>query len=97
MPIDPHRRDDIVAAVAAHDRADPSAPLPRNTARLLTAMFASDDVCQRSLEDIAADGFARDRLPALLRRLVEAGLLSLERGSAREPNTYRLHLPLVRP
>ena len=66
MPIDPRRRDDIVAAVAAYDRADPSAPLPRNTARLLTAMFASDDVCQRSLEDIAAEGFNRDRLPARL-------------------------------
>jgi hypothetical protein len=97
MPIDPRRRDDIVAAVAAHDSAHPSAPLPRNTARVLAAMFANDGVCQRSLEDIAAEGFARDRLRALLRRLVEVGLLSLERGSAREPNTYRLHLPPVRP
>ena len=75
----------------------PSAPLPRNAARLLAAMFASDDVCQRSLEDIAAEGFARSRLPALLRRLVEVGLLSMERGSARAPNTYRLHLPPVQP
>ena len=75
----------------------PSTPLPRNAARLLAVMFASDDVCQRSLEDIAAEGFGRNRLPALLRRLVEVGLLSLERGSAREPNTYRLHLPPVRP
>ena len=58
MPIDPRRRDDIVAAVAAYDRAHPSAPLPRNAARLLAAMFASDDVCQRSLEDIAAEGFS---------------------------------------
>ena len=79
---DPRRRDDIVAAVAAHDSAHPSAPLPRNTARLLAAMFASN---------------ARHGLPALLRRLVEVGLLALERGSAREPNTYRLHLPTVRP
>ena len=94
---DPRRRDDIVAAVAAHDSAHPSAPLPRNTARLLAAMFASNDVFQRSLEDIAAEGFARHGLPALLRRLVEVGLLALERGSAREPNTYRLHLPTVRP
>jgi hypothetical protein len=97
MPIDPHRRDDIVAAVAAYDRADPSAPLPRNTARLLAAMFASEDVCQRSLDDIAAEGFARSRLPVLLRRLVEVGLLSRERGSARAPDIYRLHLPPVRP
>jgi hypothetical protein len=56
-------------------------------------MFANDDACQRSLEDIAAEGFARNKLSVLLRRLVEVGLLSLERGSAREPNTYRLHLP----
>jgi len=97
MPIDPRRRDDIVAAVAAYDRANPDARLPRNTARLLAAMFASDDVCQRSLEDIAAEGFARSRLPVLLRRLVDVGLLSRERGSARVPNTYRLHLPPVRP
>ena len=97
MPIDPRRRDDIVAAVAAHDSAKPSVPLPRNTARLLAAMFASNDVCQRSLEDIAAEGFNRDRLTALLRRLVEVGLLSMERGSARAPNTYRLHLPPVQP
>jgi hypothetical protein len=97
MPIDPRRRDDIVAAVAAHDSANPSAPLPRNTARLLAAMFASDDVCQRSLEDIAAEGFARNRLSVLLRRLVEVGLLSRECGSARVPNTYRLYLPSVRP
>ena len=97
MPIDPRRRDDIVAAVAAYDSAPPSTPLPRNAARVLAAMFASDDVCQRSLEDIAGEGFSRDWLRALLRRLVEVGLLSLERGSAREPNTYRLHLPPVRP
>ena len=97
MPIDPCRRDDIVAAVVAHDSAHPSAPLPRNAARLLAVMFASEDVCQRSLEDIAAEGFARDRLPALLRRLIDVGLLSLERGSARVPNTYWLHLLPVRP
>jgi hypothetical protein len=97
MPIGPRRRDDIVAAVGAYDRANPSAPLPRNAARLLAVMFAGEDVCRRSLENIAAEGFARSRLPALLQRLVEVGLLSLERGSAREPNTYRLHLPPVRP
>jgi len=97
MPIDPRRRDDIVATVGAHDSANPSAPLPRNTARLLAVMFANDDVCQRSLEDIAAEGFARSRLPVLLRRLVDVGLLSRERGSARAPDIYRLHLSPVRP
>ena len=59
MPIDPRRRDDIAAAVAAYDRDHPDAPLPRNAARLLAVMFPSEDVCQRSLEAIAAEGFSR--------------------------------------
>jgi hypothetical protein len=92
MPIDQRRRDDIAAAVAAYDNANPSAPLPRNTARLLAVMFPSEDVCQRSQEAIAAEGFSRDRLPAVLRRLVEAGFLSRHRV-ARAPDTYRLRLP----
>jgi hypothetical protein len=92
MPPDLRRRDDIVAAVAAYDSANPNAPLPRHAARLLAAMFPSDDVCQRSQEAIAAEGFSRDRLPATLRRLVEAGFLSRHRV-AQVPDTYRLHLP----
>ena len=63
----------------------PNAPLPRNAARLLAVMFPSEDVCQRSLEAIAAEGFSRNSLPATLRRLVEAGFLSRHRGSARCP------------
>ena len=98
MPIDQRRRDEIAAAVAAYDRDHPDAPLPRNAARLLAVMFPSEDVCHRSLEAIAAEGFSRDRLPATLRRLVEAGFLSQAPGSARVPDTYRLHLPApVRP
>jgi hypothetical protein len=96
MPIDERRRDDIAAAVAAYDSANPSAPLPRHAARLLAAMFGRDDICQRSQEAIAAEGFSRDRLPAMLRRLVEAGFLSRHRV-ARVPDTYRLHLPPVQP
>jgi hypothetical protein len=96
MPIDPRRRDDIAAAVAAYDRDHPDAPLPRNAGRLLTVMFPSEDVCQRSQEAIATEGFNRDRLPAMLRRLVEAGFLSRHRVP-RVPDTYRLHLPPVRP
>ena len=95
MPIDPRRRDDIVTAVTLS--AHPSAPLPRNTARLLAAMFASEDVCQRSLEGLAAEGFARNRLPGVLKHLVEAGFLSRQPGSGAMPDTYRLHLPSVRP
>ena len=97
MPVDPRRRDDIVAAVTAYDSAHPSAPLPRNTARLLAIMFAGDDVCQRSLQAIAEEGFARKSLPGLLKHLVETGFLSRRPGSGAVPDTYRLHLPPVQP
>ena len=43
MPIDPRRRDEIVAAVAAYDSANPLSPLPRNAALLLAAMFPIED------------------------------------------------------
>ena len=92
MPIDPRRRDEIAAAIATYDREHPDAPLPRNAAQLLAVMFPSENVCQRSQGAIAAEGFSRDRLPAMLRRLVEAGFLSRHRVP-RVPDTYRLHLP----
>ena len=97
MPVDPRRRDDIVAAVAAHDSANPSATLPRNAARLLAVMFPSEEVCQRSLQAIAEEGFARKSLPDMLKRLVEAGFLSRQPGSGAVSDTYRLHLPPVQP
>ena len=90
MPIDERRRDAI--AVAANDRAA-DGPLPRNAARLLIVMFPADDVCHQSLEALAAEGFDRKTLPAMLRRLEAVGLLSRQRGSASIPDTYRLHLP----
>ena len=92
MPIDQHRRDVIAAAVAAYDCANPEARLPRSTVPLLAAMFPIEDVCQRSLQDIAAEGFDRKRLAANLRRLVEAGFLSRQPGSGVVPDAYRLHL-----
>jgi len=93
----PSRRDEIVAAVAAHDAANPLAQLPRSAARLLIAMFPSGDACQRSLDAIAGEGFDRKRMPDALRRLTEAGFLSRQLGSGIVPITYRLHLPpLVR-
>jgi len=92
MPADERRRADIAAAVAAYDHTHPTAPLPHNAARLLAVMFPFEDVGQRSQEAIAAEGFSRDRLPAMLRRLVEAGFLSRHRV-AKVPDTYRLHLP----
>ena len=91
MPVDPCRRDDIAAAVAARDSANPSAPLPRNTARLLAFMFASSDVCCLSQQAILLEGFGKS-VSGTLRALAE-----VERGSARVPNTYQLHLPPVRP
>jgi hypothetical protein len=94
MPINERRRDDIATAVAAYDTDNPNAPLPRNAARLLAVMFPSEDVCQRSQEAIAAEGFSRDRLPAMLRRLVAAGFLSRHRVAG-VPDTYRLHLPAL--
>ena len=95
MPIDPRRRHEIAVAVVTYDSANP--PLPRSAARLLAAMFSVEDVCQRSLDDIATTGgLNRKSLTATLRRLVEAGFLSRASGSGSVPDTYRLHLPPVR-
>jgi hypothetical protein len=93
MPIDERRRDDMTAAVAAYDEANPLTPLPRNATRLLTVMFPGDDVCQRSLDDLARAGFDRRAVSRLLRSLIEAGFLSKERPAARAANIYHLHLP----
>ena len=93
----PSRRDDIEAAVAAYERANPLTPLPRNAAPLLTALFTDGDVYRGSLDDVAALGFSRQHLPATLKRLAKAGFLSREFGAGSAPDTYRQHLPpLVR-
>ncbi len=97
MPIDDRRRDEIAAAVVAYDAANPKARLPPSAPRLLATMFPAGDVCQRSQQDLANEGFDRKRLPGNLRRLVEAGFLSRETGSGTMPDIYRLHLPPVRP
>jgi hypothetical protein len=97
MPIDQRRRDAIAAAVVAYDSANPTVPLPRRAARLLAVMFPAEDVCQRSLDDLARAGFDRRGVLRLLRRLLEAGFLSKQLGQGRNPNIYRLHLPSVRP
>jgi hypothetical protein len=93
MPIDPRRRDAIAAAVAAYNRTNPDAPLPGGAARLLSAMFASEDVCRRNLSGLARGGFNQCSLLQLLRALTDAGLVPKERGAGTTPNTYRLHLP----
>ena len=93
----PSRRDDIEAAIAAYERANPLTPLPRNAAPLLTALFTDGDVYRGSLDDVAALGFSRKHLPATLKRLAKAGFLSREFDAASAPDTYRQHLPpLVR-
>jgi hypothetical protein len=89
----PCRQDEIEAAVAAYERANPRTPLPRNAAQLLAAMFTAGDVYQGSLEDITALGFSRKHLPGTLQRLANAGFMSRERGLGHTPNTYRLHMP----
>ena len=90
MPMDPPLREEIAAAVAAWNQDHPEAPLSRNAIRLLAAMFPSGDVCQRSLDAIAAEGFSRKTLPGTLRRLVEAGILTKKLGGARIAATYHL-------
>ena len=95
MPIDPRRRADIIAAVNAYNSANPGARLPRNAALLLAVMFGSDDTCQRSQEDLAAEGFSGVSLRVSLRRLVEAGLVSRRQASSRSADEYQLHLPPV--
>jgi hypothetical protein len=89
MPIDQHRRDEITATVAAYDDAHLLSPLPHSTVRLLAAM------CQRSLQDLAAEGLDRKRLSMNLRRLMAAGFMSRTPGSGSAPDTYRLHLTPV--
>jgi hypothetical protein len=88
------RREEIAAAVAAYDAANPFTPLPRNAALLLSSMFPAYDICRLSLDGIAALGFGRRQLPATLQRLIRAGFLSWQRGGGGPvPNTYHLHLP----
>jgi hypothetical protein len=96
MPTPERRRDDIAAAVAAYDRANPFLPLPHNAARLLAAMFPAGDTCQRNLDAIAADGFSRKHLPGTLGRLVKAGFLSRQQGAGTVPDAYQIHRPPVR-
>ena len=97
MPAVLARREAIAAAVDAYNRAHPESPLPRPAARVLAAMFGDGEVCQRSLEDITAEGFSRKSLLMTFRRLVEAGFLSRHQASTREPYVYRLHLPMPVP
>jgi hypothetical protein len=92
MPIDLRRRDDIAAAVAAHNRSHK--PLPHSAVRVLEAMFAGGDVCQQSLEALEdTAGLARKSVQTVLRALLTAGILAKEEtGAGRHANRYRLLL-----
>ena len=83
------RRDAVFAAVEAHNRTHPTAPLPRPAARLLAVMFADQDICCMSQQALVAEGFGKT-LPGVLRALVEAGFVSRQAGTSRVPDTYRL-------
>jgi predicted transcriptional regulator len=88
----PARRDALVAAVAAHNRSH--TPLPHSTVRLLEAMFASDDVCQQSVEALEdAAGLSRKSVQKGLRALLAAGVIAKEgAGHGRHASRYRLLL-----
>jgi hypothetical protein len=91
------RRREIEAAIAAYNSADYETVLPPSAVRLLAVMLPRDDVCQRRLTDLEADGFDERTIHYLLRALVDAGFLFKAR--ARGPvanNIYRLNLPPVR-
>jgi hypothetical protein len=88
----PCRRDDIVAAVAAHNRSHK--PLPHSAVRVLEAMFAGGDVCQLSLEALEdAAALSRKSVQTVLRALLAAGAIAKEEtGQGQHANRYRLLL-----
>jgi hypothetical protein len=86
------RREEIEAAIAAHNADDREPWLPPEAVRLLTVMFRRSSVCQRKVDSLMEEGFSHRRLRRLLDLLAEAGFLSWERGAG-VPSTYRLHLP----
>ena len=86
------RRDAFSIAVETYNRTH-QVPLPRPAARLLAVMFAAEDVCCLSQQELSARGFGKS-LPAALRALVEAGFMSKQAGTSRVPDSYRLLLPL---
>jgi hypothetical protein len=94
MPCAANRRDAINAPVEAHNRTHPAARLPRPADRLLSVIFATEDVCCVSQETLRAEGFGKT-LPRVLCALVEAGFMSRQAGATRVPDTYRLQAPTI--
>ena len=88
------RRREIEAAIAAYNAADPDMLLPPDASRLLSVMFRRRSVYQRSEANLAAEaGDTVRTVRRLLRSLIEAGFLSKEPASGRDPSTYHLYLP----
>src|SRR5271157_2097134 len=91
-PTMPARRDALIAAVAAHNRSHK--PLPNSAVRLLEAMFASNDVCQLSLQALEdVTGLSGKSVQTVLRALFAAGVIAKEAaGHGNHANRYRLLL-----
>jgi DNA-binding transcriptional regulator GbsR (MarR family) len=89
------RRNAITAAVEAHNRAH-KPPLPRSVGPLLTALFASADTCQQSLDALLeASGVSRPTAQSVLRILLAAGVIAKEeKGHGQHANRYRLRRSL---
>ena len=69
-------------------------PLPNSTVRLLETMFASDDVCQLSLDALEdVTGLSRRHIQMVLRALLAASIIANEdTGAGRHANRYHLLL-----
>jgi hypothetical protein len=93
VPTGQCRRDDIAAAVTAHNDAGQEPLLPTKAVHLLAVMFADVDIYQRNLDSLVGKGVGWNTISRLLRLLIEAGFLSKEQGRGQRPNTFRLHLP----
>ena len=95
MSLVAHRREAIIAAVGTYNHAH-KPPLPRSAGRLLTAMFASDDTCQQSLDALLeASGVSRPTAQSVLRILLAASVIAKEeKGPGQHANRYRLRLSL---
>src|SRR3954464_8616475 len=73
------RRDAFFIAVETYNRTHRASPLPQPAVRLLAVMFAAEDVCCVSQQELLARGFGKS-LPAALRALVEACFMSKQAG-----------------
>jgi hypothetical protein len=88
------RRTAIAAAVEVHNRAHPTARLPRPGARLLTVMSTPRMFAASASRRWRQRGFGKS-LPQVLHALVEAGFVTRQPGTSRSPDTYRLRTLMI--